>query len=421
MERYANRRRTTLTRQAMSLCVLCVSVSLWLTSDTARAQQWPQWRGPARDGVAQATPPATWPAALTRKWSVPVGTGYSTPIVVDARVFVHARDGEQETVTAYDAEAGKQLWRDAYPAPYTVNQAAASHGPGPKASPAHAQGRLYTFGISGILTCYDAAGGRVIWRKQPSAEQPTYGVATSPVVVDGVVAVFVGGTKTGALMGFDAATGVVRWQWTGGAPAYASPVVATLAGVRQLVTQSRTHVVGVGLDGRLLWQLPIESPYDQNSVTPIIAGDLVIYSALSNPTTAVRIGRSGATFTPQEVWKNTDVSMYMSTAVVAGDALVGLGQRNRGQFFAIDWKTGRTLWTTRGREADNAALIRVPGYTLIQTTEGELIVARDSAAAFDVVKRYDVAESATWAHPALAGNRLFVRDAKNLTLWTIGG
>ena len=152
----------------------------------------------------------------------------------------------------------------------------------------------------------------------------------------------------------------------------------------------------------------------------MVAGDLVIYSGLSNPTTAVRIVKSGATLTPQEVWKNADVSMYMSTAVVAGDALVGLAQRNRGQFFALDRKTGKTLWTTRGRETENAALIRVPGYTLIQTAEGELIVARDSATAFDVVKRYDVADSTTWAHPALVGNQLFVRDANSLTLWTIG-
>jgi outer membrane protein assembly factor BamB len=392
-----------------------------LTGDIIKAQQWPQWRGPARNGVAQAAVPAAWPAALAKKWTIPVGPGYSTPIAVDARVFVHARDGEQETVTAYDVETGRQLWRDAYPAPYRVNQAAASHGPGPKSSPAFAQGRVYTFGISGILTCYDAASGKVAWRKQPSPEQPLYGVATSPIVVDGVAVVFAGGHERGALIGFDAVTGAVRWQWAGGAPAYASPVVATLAGVKQLVTQSRTHVVGVGLDGKLLWQIPIESPYDQNSVTPIVAGDLVIVSALSNPTTALRINRSGATFTPQEVWKNAEVSMYMSTAIVAGDALVGLGQRNRGQFFAIDVKTGRTLWTTRGRETENAALIRVPGYTLIQTTEGELIVARDSATAFDVVKRYDVADSSTWAHPSLAGSRLFVRDAKSLTMWSIGG
>ena len=406
-----------------ALCVLCVSVSLWLAYvnvDAQSAPQWPQWRGPARDGVAAAQAPATWPAALTKKWKIAIGSGYATPIVADGRVYVHARTGDNETIAAYDIATGKPLWSDAHPAAYKMNPAAESHGPGPKSSPVLANGRLYTFGISGILSCLDAASGKVIWRKQPSAEQPHFGVATSPLVVDGLVVAFVGGHERGALTAFDAVTGAVRWQWTGGAPAYASPVLATLAGVRQLVTQSRTHVVGVGLDGGLLWQIPITTPYDQNSVTPVVAGDLVIYAGLSNPTTAVRIVKSGATLTPQEVWKNADVSMYMSTAVVAGDALVGLGQRNRGQFFAIDLKSGKTLWTTRGRETENAALIRVPGYTLIQTTEGELVVARDSATSFDVVKRYDVADSTTWAHPALVGNQLFVRDANSLTLWTIG-
>ncbi len=371
--------------------------------------------------MADAKAPAAWPATLTQKWKIPVGSGYATPIVANGRVYVHARNGEQETITAFDAATGKPIWNDAHAAPYKVNPAAASHGPGPKSSPVLANGRLYTFGISGILSCLDAASGKVIWRKQPSAEQPHFGVAMSPIVVDGLLVAFVGGHEHGALTAFDAVSGAVRWQWTAGAPAYASPVLATLAGVRQLVTQSRTHVVGVSLAGALLWQIPLTTPYDQNSVTPVVVGDLVVYSGLSNPTTAVRIVKSGATVTPQEVWKNPDVSMYMSTAVVAGDALVGLAQRNRGQFFAIDSKTGKTLWTTRGRETENAALIRIPGYTLIQTTEGELVVARDSATAFDVVKRYDIAESTTWAHPALVGNQLFVRDANSLTLWTIGG
>ncbi len=406
-----------------TLCVLCVSVSLWLAYVTASAQSggtWPQWRGPSRDGVAEAKAPATWPATLTQKWKVAIGSGYATPIVANGRVYIHARSGEQETITAYDAATGKPLWNDAHASPYKVNPAAASHGPGPKSSPVLANGRLYTLGISGILSCLDAASGKVIWRKQPSPEQPHFGVAMSPIVVDGLLIAFIGGHEHGALTAFDAVTGAARWRWTGGAPAYASPILATLAGARQLITQSRTHVVGLGLEGALLWQIPLTTPYDQNSVTPVVVGDLVVYSGLSNPTTAVRIVKSGTTYSPQEAWKNTDVAMYMSTAVVAGDALVGLAQRNRGQFFAIDWKTGKTLWTTRGRETENAALIRVPGYTIIQTTEGELIVARDSSTTFDVVKRYDIAESSTWAHPALVGNQLFVRDANSLTLWTIG-
>jgi outer membrane protein assembly factor BamB len=392
-----------------------------LTSLGVSAQaQWPQWRGPSRDGVAAAVAPATWPATLTKRWQVTVGSGYSTPVVADGRVFVHGRTGELETITAYEVATGKPVWHSSYPAPYKVNPAAASHGPGPMSSPVVVNNRLYTFGISGILSCLDATTGKVHWRKQPSPEQADFGVATSPLVVDGMVIVFVGGRERGALTAFDALSGAVKWQWTGGAPAYASPVVATLAGTRQLVTQSRTDVVGVGLDGTLLWKVPLTTPYDQNSVTPVIAGDLVIYSGLSNPTTAIRVVKSGAAYSVQEAWKNADVSMYMSTAVLAGDTLVGLGQKNRGQFFAVDVKTGKTLWTTRGRETENAALIRVPGHTLIQTTEGELLVVRDSSAAIDIVKRYDVAESSTWAHPALVGNQLFVRDAKSLTLWTIG-
>ena len=127
--------------------------------------------------------------------------------------------------------------------------------PRPKSSPVLANGRLYTFGISGILSCLDAASGKVIWRKQPSAEQPNFGVAMSPLVVDGLLVVFVGGHEHGALTAFDAVSGARALAVDGGAPAYASPVLATLAGVRQLVTQSRTHVVGVSLAGALLWQI----------------------------------------------------------------------------------------------------------------------------------------------------------------------
>jgi outer membrane protein assembly factor BamB len=404
----------------LALCVLCISVPPWFVDSNAQTASWPQWRGPARDGIAPGPAPASWPATLTERWKVSVGSGYSTPIVADGKVFVHARSGERETATAFDAATGRQLWQDGYDAAYKVNPAAASHGPGPKSSPVYAGGRVYTYGISGIVSAYDAGTGKVVWRKQPSTEQPHFGVAMSPVVTDGVVVVFVGGHERGALMGLDVASGVTRWQWTGGAPAYASPIVATLAGVKQIVTQSRTHVVGVSLTGTLLWQVPLTTPYDQNSVSPVIANDLVIYAGLSNPTTAVRVVKEGNGLVPKEVWKNPDVPMYMSTAVVAGSALIGLGQRNRGQFFAVDIASGKTLWTTKGRETENAALIRIPGHTLIQTTEGELIVARDSATGFEVVKRYDVADSSTWAHPALVGNQLYVRDANSLTAWTIG-
>jgi outer membrane protein assembly factor BamB len=385
----------------------------------AQTPSWPQWRGPDGNGVAPASAPSAWPKALAKAWEVEVGSGYSTPIVAEGKVFVHARAEDRETVTALDALSGRQIWRESYDAPYKVNRAAAGHGPGPKSSPAYADGRLFTYGISGILTAFDASSGKVLWRKD-TGEQPEFGVATSPVVADGKLIVFVGGVESGALTAFNLSSGDIVWRWTGGAPAYATPVLATLAGVPQLVTQSRTRVIGVAVaDGRLLWQVPFTTSYDQNSVTALVVNDLVIFSGLSKGTTAVRIVARGSAFEAQEVWKNAGVSMYMSSPVAVGTAIVGLSHRNKGQYFALDATTGKTLWITQGREADNAALIRVPGYTLIQTTDAQLIVVRDDRQRFDVVQRYEVGDAATWAHPVLVGNRLFVRDANSLTLWTL--
>ena len=414
------RRRSTRIDRVLLPLLLCLCAVTLQSQPPAPAPAWPQWRGPARDGVAAgAEPRDRWPDTLPKVWEVPVGRGYSTPIVAAGQVFVHAHRDGQETVAAYESATGRELWQHSYPAPYRVNTAARAHGPGPKASPAYANGRLFTFGISGILSAFEASTGKLLWRHQPEGDGPMYGTATSPLVAEGKLILFVGGHDRGALTAFAPASGEIVWQWTGGAPAYASPVVATLAGVPQVVTQSRTDVVGVALaDGTLLWRVPFTTAYDQNSVTPLVVNDTVVYSGLSNGTAAVRIVRRGDRYHAEEQWRNAEVSMYMSSPVLAGDTIIGLAHRNRGQFFALDVRSGKTLWTTRGREADNAALIRVPGHTLIQTTGGQLIVVRDSRTSFDVVRRYDVADGATWAHPALAGGRLFVRDADSLTLWT---
>jgi outer membrane protein assembly factor BamB len=171
---------------------------------------------------------------------------------------VFAREDEEEVLQSLDLATGRRLWRQAYPAPYTMNPAATSHGKGPKSTPAVAGGRVFTFGISGILSAFDAATGRLAWRKEFSAQygetSPLYGAAQSPVVDGDRVIVHVGGPGRGALTAFDAATGAVRWAWTGDGPAYASPVVATLAGARQVVTFTESFLVGVSADrGELLW------------------------------------------------------------------------------------------------------------------------------------------------------------------------
>ena len=384
------------------------------------AANWPQWRGPARNGVAVFTAPATWPASLTRRWEVAVGAGHSSPVIAGDRVVVHARQGEREVTRAFDLKTGKELWRTDYAAPYTMNSAARGHGPGPKSTPVVADGRVFTFGISGILSAHDVATGKLLWRANAPPAPPEFGTAMSPIVDGPVIIAHLGANDTGALSAFDTATGAVRWRWTGDGPAYASPVIADVAGTRQIITQSENAVIGIhAANGQLLWQVPFKTSFDQNSITPLVVNDMVIYSGLENGTTAVRLVRKGTAWSATPAWKNEQVSMYMSSPVVSGGTLFGLSHRNRGQFFAIDLAAGKTLWTTAGREGDNASVVVAGDFLLLSTTNAELIVARANRGRFDEVKRYTIADSAVWAHPAVAGTLILVKDVDKLICWSL--
>ena len=201
-------------RRALVLSAILIA----LAAAAATATDWPQWRGPTRDGFVGAALPAEWPAALKKRWETPVGAGHASPVVSGDRVVVIAREGDQEIVRALDVSSGKEIWRAAYPAPFIVNPAARAHGPGPKSTPAIAGGRVFTFGIGGILSAFDLASGKLIWRLPAPAALPDYGATTSPLVDGTSVIVHVGGFENGALTSFDAATGPPRWRWTGDGP-----------------------------------------------------------------------------------------------------------------------------------------------------------------------------------------------------------
>ena len=397
-------------------------VTLFLAATGTIAAQkpadWSQWRGPQRNGTTSAGLPSAWPATLTKRWELSIGAGHSSPVVSGDRVVIHTRQGDREVTRAVSLATGKDLWRDEYPAPYTVNSAARAHGPGPKSTPVIANNRVFTFGISGILSALDLASGKLLWRIPPPPGIAEYGTAMSPIVDGPLVIAHPGGATASALTAFEAATGAVKWRWTGDGPAYASPVIATIGGVRQVITQSQKAVIGVNAaDGALLWRIPFSTSYDQNSVTPVVSGDLVIFSGLENGTTAVRVTGKGTTWSATPAWKNDQISMYMSSPVVVGPTLYGLSHRNRGQFFAIDLSNGKTLWTTPGRDGENASIIADGSLLLLSTTNAELIVARANPAKFEEIKRYTIAESAVWAHPALAPNALIVKDVDKLICW----
>jgi outer membrane protein assembly factor BamB len=400
--------------------VTFVAVACALTAVVVAAQDWDQWRGPFRTGAtATFKPPAAWPDRPTRVWKVPAGSGHASPIVADGRAYLFFRVGEQEILTSYDLATGKEIWRQTYDAPYQLNPAAVGHGKGPKATPADDRGRIYTFGISGILSAWQAKDGQLLWRKDFrkdfSRTSPDYGVAMSPLVEGDVVIVHAGGTGNGALLALDSAKGTVRWAWKGDGPAYASPIVARFSGVPQVITQTQSHVVAVALaDGRALWQIPFTTDFDQNIVTPVVVGDLLIYSGNQKPLAAVRVTQQGSKWSTTQAWQNEALPNYMSTPVVVGQTLYGLTQRNKGQFFAADVHTGKTLWTSKGREGDNAALVASGGLLIATTTEGELVIARASPSAFEVVKRYTVADSPIWAHPVPAAGGVLIKDAETL-------
>jgi outer membrane protein assembly factor BamB len=402
----------------VDLLALLAGLALSSLQTTPPVSDWPQWRGPRRDGSINAQLPAEWPAALKKRWEVVAGAGHSSPVVAGNRVVVFARQNDREVTRALDLATGREIWRDEYAAPYTINPAARAHGPGPKSTPALAGGRVFTFGIGGVLSALDLASGKVLWRTKPPAVLPEYGTGTSPVVDGGVVIAHMGGRDGGAMTAFDAATGAVRWRWDGDGPGYGSPIIATLAGVRQLIAQTQKFLVGLNPgSGALLWRVPFTTSYNQNAITPVVAGNLVINSGLEKPVTALRIQRSGSEWTAEPAWTVDQTSLYMSSAVVIGSTLYGLSHRNRGQLFALDPASGKQLWTTEGRTGDNASLMGNRSWLLVSTTDGDLIVARPVTSKFDEVRRYQVSDSALWAHPAVAQRSIVVKGVEKVICW----
>lgn len=390
------------------------------SAQDAGGRDYTQWRGPNRDGaVASFTRPRSWPEKLTLKWKVDVGAGYATPIVAGNRVYSFSRRDGDEVMMALDADAGKTVWQTGYPAPYKMNPATKSHGQGPKSTPLLYEGKLYTLGIGGVVTCFNAASGEVVWQKPAPPVDPLYGTAMSPVADRGRVIFHVGGHNQGALTAFDAKTGDVAWSWSGDGPAYGSPIIVERDGTRQVVTLTQQNIVVLDADsGQLLFQHPWGNRFSNNSITPVVYRDMIIVSGYELGTLALRLVRRNEKWEADTLWHTQDVSMYMSNPVVVGDTLYGLSQKAKGQFFALDVKTGKVSWRGQPREADNTAIAKAGDLLFLLNDDAELLVAASNPAGIEPLRRYTVADSATWAQPAISGNRVFVKDVSALALWT---
>ena len=407
-----NRARGLLAFTAFAFCV---------TGETIHGQDWPQWRGPDRDAVAsEFSVPASWPDVLQQGWSVDVGLGYATPLLVGDRVYTFTRQDDDEVMTALDAATGETVWRTAYAAPFAMNPATARHRAGPKSTPTYADGRLFAHGMNGNLTAFDAATGGQLWNVPGTGLTPLFHTAMSPIVDGDLVIMHVGGHNDGALTAFDAATGAVRWSWDGDGPAYGSPMIFEFGGVRQVVVFSQEHIVGVSLEtGALLWSRPFTTPATTTSQTPFLYNDMVIQRGRDNGVTAFRVSQGSSGWMTEDVWSTDDVGLHMANGVVNDDVLFGLSHLNSGQYFGLDLDTGDVLWTSAPRQAEHASLIRSGDTIFSLEDDAELVVLEHSRTGFTPIARYEVADSETWTQPTLSGNRFFIKDVSTLTLWTI--
>ena len=390
-----------------------------------RAQDWTGWRGPNRDGIVAVAGPSAWPEALRSGWSVTVGEGYSNPLFAEGRIFQFARQGDSEVAMAIDPANGAILWRQAYPASeFEPVSAAARHGKGPFSTPMYDEGLLYTFGATGVLSAFDAATGRVAWRQSPEADFKSpwvmFGNAMSPIVSDGLVVALIGTNEDGAIAAYDARSGAPQWMWRGDGPAYSSPVVVSLDGVRQVVVFTEHYLVGLVLEsGELLWQRDYPARSGMNIPTPLLlAQGQTILAGTAEGTYAVRVTHTNDRWATEETWENGDITLRFSTPVQKDNFLFGFTNRNSGAFFALDARNGRTLWMSDPRQGDNATILLVGDHLLMLKDDGELIVAEATAVDFEPVRRYQVSDRATYAHPLLLSNGVVVKDTTTLSLLT---
>jgi outer membrane protein assembly factor BamB len=408
-------------RNSMIVCFLLSCIA----SLPVAAQDWAQWRGPGRDGVVKDfSIPANWPKGLKLVWKTPVGAGFSSPVVSQGKAYTFTRKDEQEVASALDMKTGKVLWTKSYAVPFTKNQYAVNLTSGPRSTPVVHNGRLYTLGVTGVLSCFDVRNGELKWRKDFSSYADTSkmftGAAMSPVIEGRLLIAHVGDDRKGWVIGFDLETGQEKWRWEGDGPGYASPVVVNIEGTRQAITLTDKSAIGIATDsGKLLWSMPFPDEWNENIITPVIYQNSIILSGVRKGTLAIKVIKQGDKWTTQQLWHNKDVTMYMSSPVLVGDLLFGLSNKRKGQFFCLDPKTGSVLWTTEGREGDNASVLTSGGLIFLLTTDANLTVAKSSDKKLESIARYSVADSSTWAHPVFIGRQILVKDDSNLALWSL--
>jgi len=380
----------------------------------AAGGDWPQFRGPQRDGVARAAAHLVrgWPASGPRLlWKVPIGEGYSHLAVAGGRIFTQYGANDVEYVAAYDAASGRQLW-----VLRTDAELSNDMGSGPRSTPTYDAGTLYVQSAQGQLLAVAAANGKVAWRhdlaKEFGARVPQWGIASSPLVEGDLLLVAVGGSGGRAAMAFDKRSGKVAWSALDAKPGYASPIALTAAGVRQAIFFTGSSVAGVAAaDGRVLWEVPWTTDYDVNAATPLfVAPDkLYVSSGYDTGSAVFQFHGDGGRVTVQQVWKSREMKNQFSSAVLAGDYVYGF---DNGTLKCVKVQTGEERWKQRG--LGHGSLILADGLLVVLSEGGKLVLADATPDAYHERATFQALEGRCWSGPSLAGGKLFLRNREQM-------
>ncbi len=393
-------------------------------SDTAQAQ-WPQWRGPNRDSVATGE---HWPSdlnldSLQKSWSLPLGPGYSGPIVAEGKVFVTETQGETyEMVRALDLHSGGELWKAQWEGAMQVPFFARKNGSWIRATPTYSDGHLYVAGMEDVLVCLDSNSGKIVWKMdfvdQFKTDKPTFGFVSSPLVDGNHLYV----QAASSFLKMDKKTGTVLWrtlQDEGGmmGSAFSSPMITKINGRTQLVVQGRTHLSGVDPDdGSILWSREIPAFRGMNILTPAFYNNGIFTSSYRGRSYLFHVKEKGGAMSLERRWTSKAMA-YMSSPVILGD-FAYMHLQNR-RLVCLDLRTGQERWRSSQRFGDYWSMVSKGNMIMALDEVGELILLKGNPEKLEIVSRKLVAQSSTWAHLAVAGHHLLIRELKAVTAWKL--
>lgn len=380
---------------------------------------WPQWRGPSRDGQVHGS---RWPdrLALEPQWRVPLAPSYSGPIVDGQVVFTTQTENEKlEVVVALDRQTGAQRWRTTWSGAMSVPRFAAANGSWIRSTPACDGESLYVAGIRDVLVCLDARTGAERWRfdfmEKLQTPLPAFGFVSSPLVWGDSVIVQAGAS----VIRLDKKSGRIVWRALkddGGTfgSAFSSPIPGLLAGQRQLVVQTRQKLAGVDIDnGQVLWSQSVPAYRGMNILTPVIVDDAIFTSSYRKRSWLYEISRNDDEFHVRTAWSSSTPG-YMSTPVVIGRHVYMHLQSRR--FTCIDLDTGKRTWTSKPF-GKYCSLVAQGDRILALVSDGTLLYIHAKEKAFDLIDHFSVSDGETWAHLAVVDNQLFIRDLNGLAAY----